>query len=222
MALSVFSRDFDDLRRLVEEWVRGNPRLFGPEPPELSKIGTGSKCLRKTSGKLPGELCCGIQRCKYLPQDWASYFGFDFACLGICSTTNCRQWLWMSISPLFDRPTRSESLICLRRLGRGLVADDAAWDWEMRHISSRIGVLLLFLFLLFLLLLLPLHESIYLGSCLKFINSSYLKIQALLLLLHTLNHTETGIFVTLSKPPSLPFSLQTCTRSPITFIFCVR
>ena len=38
MALSAFSRDFDDLRRLVEEWVRGNPRLFVPEPPRIEQI----------------------------------------------------------------------------------------------------------------------------------------------------------------------------------------
>ena len=38
MALSVFSRDFDDLRRLVEVWVRGNPRVFVPEPPRIEQI----------------------------------------------------------------------------------------------------------------------------------------------------------------------------------------
>jgi hypothetical protein len=104
--------------------------------------------------------------CQYevrLLESAAFYFSCDFACPGICITTICRQWLWRSISPLFDRPTRSKSLICLRRLGRGMVADDVAWDREMRHVSSGIVVLLLFLFLLLLLLLLPLHEIIHLG-----------------------------------------------------------
>ena len=106
--------------------------------------------------------------------------------------------------------------------GEGTGRSDVAWDWEMRHVSSGIGVLRLFLLLL-LLLLLPLHESIYLRSCLKIIISSYLKIQPLFpSLAHTQPHRDRHFCHSLQTTLTSFLPPNMHKKSNYIYIHCVR
>ena len=139
MALSVFPRDFDDLRRLVEEWVRGNTRLFEPEPPRIEQI-RGRKrepsknywqtawglMLRDPEVQVPTSRLGKLFRLRFR-MSWDLYHNYLMPMVVEANIFPVRQAKQTRI------PLEIKILLCLRRLGRGLVADDVS---ELANVAA--------------------------------------------------------------------------------------
>ena len=129
MSLSVFSRESFDEREFVEEWVRGYCHLFEEIPPEIEQKGQGVEVLESTTSwwamledpavRDPLSRVGKLFRLRFRTP-WDLYHNQLLPMVRAANIFPERQIRKVRV------PLEIKILLCLRRLGRGLVADDVA------------------------------------------------------------------------------------------------